>query len=201
VDGRFVVFSSNARTLVAGDPTGYSDIFVRDLDTTGFPSLCNPGDQGVATCPCANPPSGANRGCDNSSSTGGTSLSATGHADLSSDDLVFQMTGGKRTALCCLLQGNAYVLAGAVYGQGVRCAGGSLKRLYSRNAVGGAVTLPNPAAGDMKVHARSAAKGDAIQAGQNRWYFMFYRDPTVIGGCPAASTFNSTQTRQATWSA
>lgn len=46
---------------------------------------------------------------------------------------------------------------------------------------------------------RSAALGDSIQPGQSRWYFVFYRDPLVLGGCAASSTFNATQTGQVTW--
>jgi hypothetical protein len=50
------------------------------------------------------------------------------------------------------------------------------------------------------VSVRSAALGDPILAGQSRWYLVYYRDPTVLGGCPAASTFNSTQTGRVDWS-
>jgi hypothetical protein len=38
-----------------------------------------------------------------------------------------------------------------------------------------------------------------IQAGESRWYLVYYRDPIVLGGCPATSTFNATQTGQVTW--
>ena len=47
---------------------------------------------------------------------------------------------------------------------------------------------------------RSALKGDLIQAGDSRYYLVFYRDPIVLGGCPASSTFNCTQTGMVTWS-
>lgn len=48
--------------------------------------------------------------------------------------------------------------------------------------------------------ARSAAKGNVIAAGQIRAYLLFYRDPAVLGGCPAGSTFNATEAWVATWS-
>jgi len=53
----------------------------------------------------------------------------------------------------------------------VRCVGGALKRLFVMAAVGGSITAPDFGAGD----------------------------PTVLGGCPASSTFNATQTGQVSW--
>jgi hypothetical protein len=69
-----------------------------------------------------------------------------------------------------------------------------------KTAVAGSITAPDFGAGDPTVSARSAAKGDVIQAGQSRWYLVYYRDSTVLGGCPASSTFNATQTGQVSWS-
>src|SRR5260221_524415 len=37
------------------------------------------------------------------------------------------------------------------------------------------------------------------QSGAPRSYAVYYRDPLVLGGCPAASSFNVTQTGQVTW--
>jgi len=82
----------------------------------------------------------------------------------------------------------------------VRCTGGTTLGLFVGHAVAGSFTAPNFGAGDPSVSARSAAKGDLIQAGESRWYFVIYRDPTVLGGCPPDSTFNSTQTGQIGWS-
>ncbi|HEV8111364.1 MAG TPA: hypothetical protein VGR31_01185 [Planctomycetota bacterium] len=198
-DGRFVAFESDATNLVAGDTNGLTDIFVRDRDTTGFTSVCHPGLEGVQLCPCSNQPSPADRGCDNSSGTGGALLSASGTSYLSMDSLVFTTSGERPTAFSIVLQGDSFVPAGVIYGQGLRCAGGSLKRLYSKHASGGSITAPNLGAGDPTVSARSAAMGDAIQPGESRWYLVYYRDPIVLGGCSANSTFNATQTGQVTW--
>jgi hypothetical protein len=99
----------------------------------------------VIGCPCANPPSGPGRGCDNSAGTGGAILSAAGVAYLSADSLVFTTSGEKPTATSVLLQGTSSPAAGVVYGQGVRCVGGTLKRLYSKNAVAGNVAAPQGA--------------------------------------------------------
>jgi hypothetical protein len=145
-------------------------------------------------------PSGLGRGCDNSAATGGAILSASGGTYLSSDSLVFTTSGERPTALSIVLQGTTSPAAGIVYGQGVRCVGGTLKRLYTKNAVGGSITAPDFGAGEATVALRSATLGDSILAGQSRWYLVFYRDPTVLGGCPASSTFNATQTGRVDWS-
>jgi Tol biopolymer transport system component len=197
-NGRFVAFDSNASDLVPNDTNLSTDIFLRDQDSSGATSLCDPGVAGVIACPCSNPPSGPGRGCDNSSTTGGAALTASGIAYLSIDSLVFTSSDEKPAATSIVMQGDALAASGLVFGQGVRCVGGALKRLYTKTAVGGGITAPQ--GGDPTVSARSAALGDTILAGESRWYLVYYRDPIVLGGCPAASTFNATQTAQITWS-
>ena len=159
-------------------------------------SLCDPGQAGVLACPCANPPAGAARGCDNSALTGGAQISASGLPSLSADTLLITSTGEKPTAGSVLLQGTTSI-SGAVFGQGVRCAGGTLKRLYLVSAVGGSIQVPAP--GSPSISARSAALGDTIASGATRFYAVYYRDPVILGGCPAASGFNVTQTGQVSW--
>ena len=197
-DGRFVAFVSFATNLVPGDTNGACDVFVRDRDASGFEVACVPGQAGTIACPCSNPPTSAGAGCDNSAATGGASLSASGAARLSSDTLVLATSGETPTATSIVLQGSASLASGVVFGQGVRCAGGTLLRLYVEAATAGGISEPD--AGDPSVSARSAALGDAIQAGERRWYLVYYRDPAVLGGCPPTSTFNATQTGRVTWS-
>jgi hypothetical protein len=93
--------------------------------------------------------------------------------------------------------GTTTIPAGVVYGQGRRCLGGVLDRLYTKNAAGGSIAAPGP--GDPSVSARSSTLGSPISAGQNRFYLVFYRDPFVLGGCPLASGFNATQGGRVTW--
>ena len=153
----------------------------------------------MQACPCANPPGGPGQGCNNSSGTGGASLSAYGGTYLSSDSLVFTTTGERPTALSIVTQWTASNPTGVIFGQGVRCTSGTLKRLYTKQASGGSITAPDFGTGDLQVSVRSAALGDVIQAGQSRWHFVYYRDPNVLGGCPPTSTFNCTQTGMVTW--
>jgi hypothetical protein len=199
-DGRFAAFESLASNLVPNDTNGVTDIFLRDRSVTGFTSLCVPGAGAVIACPCSNPPSGSGRGCDNSAATGGAVLSAAGIAYLSVDSLAFATDGETPTSTSIVLQGHAVAASGVVYGQGVRCVGGALERLFVKIAVAGSITAPDFGAGDPTVSARSAARGDVIQSGQSRWYLVYYRDPIVLGGCPASSTFNATQTGRVDWS-
>jgi hypothetical protein len=199
-DVRYATFLSASSNLVPGDTNGTLDVFVRDrLGGTSFTSLCDPGSAGLVACPCANPPSGPGRGCDNSAITGGAILAAFGGTYLSSDSLTFTTSGEPPTAFSIVMQGNALLSSGVVYGQGVRCVGGATKRLFTKTAVAGSITAPDFGAGDPTVSARSAAKGDVIRPGQSRWYLVYYRDPIVLGGCPASSTFNATQTGQVSW--
>jgi hypothetical protein len=199
-DGRDVAFTSHATNLVTGDTNGTYDIFVRDRFAAGFTSVCDPGVGGVIACPCSNPPSSTSRGCDNSSATGGAIVSASGVAYLSLDSLVFTTSREKPTATSIVMQGDAFAASGLVFGQGVRCVGGSLKRLYTKTASSGSITAPDFGLGDPAVSSRSAALGDVISAGQSRWYLVYYRDPIVLGGCSASSTFNATQTARIDWS-
>jgi len=197
-DGRIVAFATRS-ILAETDTNSWHDVYVRDRDYAPMVSLCDAGTGGVIACPCSNPPSGPGRGCDNSAATGGAVLSASGIAYLSQDTLVFATSGQKPTALSIVLQGNALLASGTVFGQGVRCAGGSLKRLYTKLASGGSITAPDFGAGDPSVSERSAALGQAIPAGQSRWYLVYYRDPVILGGCPAIGTFNGTQTGEVAW--
>jgi hypothetical protein len=203
-DGRFVAFHSFANDLVPGDTNGFFDVFVHDRNATSFTSLCDPGVDGVVGCPCANPPSGSGRGCDNSAATGGATLSASGVTYLSMDSLVFTTSGETPAGASLVLQGTSLAASGLVYGHGVRCAGGPLRKLFSKTASGGSITAPDFGAGDRTVSASSAAAGDVILPGQSRWYLVLYRDSA---GCPRKQYlgvkvrgFNATQTGQVTWS-
>jgi Tol biopolymer transport system component len=199
-DGRFVAFDSSANNLISSDTNHEPDVFVHDRAASGFTSLCEPGVGGAPACPCANPPGGPGRGCENSSATGGAVLSATGAAYLSIDSLVFTTHGERSDAFSILLQAKAPLPNGTVFGQGVRCVGGPARRLFERSAVSGSIAVPDLGAGDPSVSARSAVLGDTIQPGQSRWYAVVYRDPIVLGGCPAGTTWNTTQTGRVEWS-
>jgi hypothetical protein len=199
-DGRFVVLASYANNLVAGDTNQLEDVFVRDRDASGFTSLCDAGLGGVIACPCSNPPNGPAHGCDNSVNTGGAVLTAVGNSYLSMDSIVFTTCCEEPNAMSIVVQGDALVADGLQFGEGVRCVGGTLKRLYTKTALGGSITAPDFGAGDPSVSARSAALGDVIQAGDSRWYLVYYHDPNAVGPCSQLGQFNATQTAHVAWS-
>jgi hypothetical protein len=156
-----------------------------------FTSFCF-GDGSVAACPCSNNGS-AGHGCENSVATGGAVLTMTGIAGLSADTIQFSSSGELPSALSILLQGSASI-APVNFGDGLRCASGTLKRLYRTNAISG--TAKAPQSGDPSVSVRSAALGDPIPLGATRAYQMYYRDPN-LGFC--ASGFNSSSAAAITW--
>jgi hypothetical protein len=143
------------------------------------------GDGSLATaCPCANTGS-VGHGCQNSATTGGAQLSATGTT--SPDTVVLNVAGELPTALTIFLQGDTNAASGIVFGDGLRCADGLLKRIATKSAVGGATSYPQP--GDPSITAASAALGDPIPSGATRYYQTYYRDPSA-SFCPSA-TFNA----------
>jgi hypothetical protein len=156
------------------------------------------GDGTILACPCSNPSVGAGRGCNNSSGSGGALLQSSGQASLAADSVSFTTSGETPVATSILLQGTSADPGGLVFGQGLRCVSGLLKRLYIAGALGGSIHVP--LAGDPSVSASSAALGDPILAGTQRYYMVYYRDPIVLGGCPASETYNGTNALELSWS-
>ena len=146
------------------------------------------GDGSGTQCPCANL-GDPGSGCENSKEDQGAVLTSSGNQD--PDTVVLTASRELPTALSVFLQGNNQNPNGFLFGDGLRCASGSLKRLYIKTASAGVVSAPQ--GGDQSITQRSAAKGDVIPPGGTRYYQVYYRDsdPTF---CPAPTGdgFNST---------
>jgi hypothetical protein len=71
--------------------------------------------------------------------------------------------------------------------------------MYVKIAVNGSITAPDISTNDLSVSARSAQFGIPLQPGQPYLYQVYYRDSTVLGGCPSLSTFNATQAGAVSW--
>jgi hypothetical protein len=164
-------------------------------DSTPFTNFCFGNGSLATACPCANTGM-IGRGCENSSTTGGALLTATGA--VSPDTVVLTSSNELPHPLSIVLQGNLDNTSGIVFGDGVRCAAGSLKRLYTRIAVNG--TIVAPGAGDPSISARSAALGDPITSGQTRSYQVYYRD-NVLTFCPnpPGDAFNVSSAVRVNW--
>jgi hypothetical protein len=151
------------------------------------------GDGLTAPCPCAN--TGATgHGCENSAGTRGAVLVASG-ATTPSDTVVLTATGELPSSSSVVIQGKA-VVSPVMYGDGIRCLGPGLKRLYVKAAFGGALTVPD--VGDVSVSARSAALGDPIPSGATRYYMTYYVDPSS-SFCPTGGTFNASNVVSIVW--
>ena len=193
-----------------GNP--HADFYLRLFGVSGcpagctYPPFCAPGVGGIVTCPCGNPqiPAGATKGCNNfgSSATGGAILVAAGVAATNAiDSLSFSLTKGVLGAVTVLFQGTTNDV-NARTGAGVRCVGGTLKRLYKGDQGGwywGAIDFPN---NGVPVHVQSEAKGYTIAAPITLYYYCVYRNSAANGwpGCPGTSFgFNSTNAVAVPW--
>jgi hypothetical protein len=175
-----------------------------DANQDGVPDECQQsggiaycfGDGTGADCPCGNL-GGPGHGCANSDvGSVGALLSSAGHTQ--PDSIVLTSTGEKAAALSVFLQGDVRLPAAVAFGDGLRCAGGNLKRIAVLGAAGGAVSYPH--AGDPSISARSAALGDPLSPGTIRSYQVYYRDPSAtFCPAPAGGTFNATQAVQLVW--
>jgi len=142
------------------------------------------GDGSGRQCPCANLGDGG-AGCANSKESGGALLSSAGTT--SPDTVVLTSTRELPTSLSVFLQGDAQNANAFLFGDGLRCVSGSLKRLYSKNASAGTVSAPGVS--DLSITAQSAAKGDVIAPGSTRYYQVYYRDPDPTFCPPPAGDF------------
>lgn len=127
------------------------------------------GDGSLAACPCSN--SGASgHGCANSANAAGALLDLSGVPSTVDDTLAFVLVGVPATATCTFLQGSS-AIAAVPFGDGLRCAGGTLVRLATKAAVGGASGYPQ--AGDPPISVR----GSVPIGGGTFVYQVSYRDP------------------------
>jgi len=186
IGGGSIQISVNTAVFDSGLGGAVNGFQIKRLpDTSPITAFCF-GDGSNGLCPCSNF-GGTAKGCDNSAGTGGAQLLATG--DLAADTIQFSSSGELPTALTIFLQGTVNQSPAAVFGDGLRCTGGNLKRLYVKSAVGGVASAP--LAGDPSVRTQSANLGDPIPAGSTRYYQAYYRDANA-SFCPAPSgnTFN-----------
>ena len=110
------------------------------------------GDGSASACPCGNSgPAGA--GCAHSFGGAGT-LGAGGRASVSDDTLTLCASGLPPTSSCLYFQGTTRVNGGlgATFGDGLRCAGGSIVRLGQHASAGGFSQLPS--SGDLPISIR-----------------------------------------------
>jgi hypothetical protein len=147
------------------------------------------GDGSGTACPCANNGTAGN-GCASSVNANGANLAWTGTASIANDTLVLQGTGMPSSS-ALYFQGTVQVSAGAggTFGDGKRCAGGSVIRLGTKTNVGGSSAYPE--VGNPSVHVKGSCN-----AGDVREYQCWYRNAAAF--C-TPSTFNLTNGLEVTW--
>ncbi|MBL8863863.1 MAG: PD40 domain-containing protein [Planctomycetes bacterium] len=190
-DGRYVAFESPASTLVVGDNNNMWDVFLRDRGPAPGVPYCF-GDGSGTACPCGNG-GGPGRGCANSLNASGARLVATGTPSVALDTLAL-LGDGMPNSAALYFQGTAQLngTAGAVFGDGLRCAAGVVVRLGTKQNVAGASRYPG--AGDATVSVRGA-----VPAGSIRYYQIWYRNADP-GFCTPA-TYNLSNGLAVTWAA
>jgi len=179
-DGRFLIFEGQ----LAG---GVDAAFLLDLGTPSTP-FCF-GDGAGTPCPCANSGSMGN-GCANSVNASGANVAATGASSLSADTLVLAGTGmPNSSALYFQGTGQQSGGLGVAFGDGLRCAGGTIVRLGTKANAAGASQYPE--AGDPTVSVRGL-----VGAPGSRTYQVWYRNAAAF--C-TVSTFNLTNGVSVAW--
>jgi hypothetical protein len=181
--------------VMAGSKCGLAGFQLEFQEPTG--SISCLGDGTGAACPCSNfglP----GHGCRNSNSIRGAELGAVGSANLAADTLGLSCTFVLPNVTSVFLQGDQQIVP-VPFGDGLRCAGGSLKRLFILNA-SGTGTVAAPVNGQPSVSERSAELGDPIPAGGTRFYQVYYRDPDPsFCPTPQGSTFNVSNAVELLW--
>jgi hypothetical protein len=144
------------------------------------------GDGTGTACPCGNTSAvGDGVGCLTSFGVGGK-LRAVGIASLAADTVVLQ---GSQMPISSALYFQGTTQVNSVFGDGLRCAGGSVIRLSTKSNVSGASQFP--AAGDASVSVQGL-----VGAVGTRTYQVWFRNAATF--C-SASTFNLTNGLEISW--
>jgi hypothetical protein len=173
-------------TILSSPAPTIESVCIESGDITNF---C-PGDGSGPACPCGNSAAlGSDTGC--LSSLGmGARLVGCGAASISAD--TFELQGSQMPNSSALyfqgtMQGG--MGAGTSFGDGLRCAGGTVIRLGTLTNVGGVSQYPS--SGQLPV----SVKG-ALSAGDVRTYQVWYRNAAAF--C-TPSTFNLSNGLQVLW--
>jgi hypothetical protein len=165
----------------------YGTFTVTETGTTcGPPATAYCFGDGTGTaCPCGNSGAAGN-GCANSINANGANLTASGSPSISADTLVL-LGSGMPNSSALYFQGTSQI--STAFGDGLRCAGGTVIRLGTKTNVAGASQYPT--GGDLSVSVRGANS-----AGNVRNYQVWYRNAADF--C-TPSTFNLSNGLNLTW--
>jgi hypothetical protein len=171
----------------SGDSWGLDDVEFGSLNLGVF---CF-GDGSGQSCPCGNNSAvGDKVGCLSSIGTGGK-LRYSGVPSTTADSVVLIATD-MPVSSALFYQGTTQTSggAGAVFGDGLRCASGSITRLGAHSTPGGMAHYPDGTDSPVHVHG-------GVSAGDVRTYQTWYRNANPSFCTPL--TFNLTNGLQLTW--
>jgi hypothetical protein len=154
-----------------------------------FGSIVCAADNSTWTCPCGNN-SNAYSGCGNSVNPAGASLTNAGLPQVSADQARLDVVGVPASTSCLFFQGTSIVSPATAFGDGLRCASGTVIRLGTITASNGAASYPGPS--DAPIHVR----GQVPSIGGTRIYQVWYRNAASY--C-TASTFNTSNGLSVQW--
>ena len=148
-------------------------------------------DPNVTTaCPCSNFGAVGN-GCASSFNANGAHITATGQVAL--DNVVLQGSGMNATGNSIFLKGDTNDAGGVIFGDGVRCAVGTLIRLRTVPLVTGTSSFPD----STQTITLSARGGTPVGSGLTGYYTVYYRN-AAAAFCPPG-TFNTANGYQIVW--
>ena len=149
------------------------------------------GDGGGAACPCSNEDPGGDGGCANSTGAGAV-LAGEGAPNTGQDSLLLRGQNLLPFQPALLFQGTAALGGGSgvPFGDGLRCAGGSVIRIHTV-VPDSAGEVSYPEAGDPPI-----SQSGAVAPGDVRFYQLWYRNPS---GGPCGSGFNLTNGFEVSW--
>jgi len=186
--GDLCAFSYAGPDLAGFDQNNASDVLV-DGCTTGS-TFCS-GDGTAGACPC-----GAGdwqAGCPNAA-TNGAVLDGAGRPRTNVDTLALVVRGLPTNTVVAFLMGSSKVNngSGTPFGDGLRCVGGGIVRLATRNSVNGIATwgFGVPGAPLLSLQSGVPLGGDV------RYYQAWYRNVTPF--CTSA-TYNLTNGFEVSW--
>ena len=163
-------------------------------DTPMIP-FCVPGVVGTRACPCSNPqvPAGAPEGCDNGT-TGGSILGASGSASIQNDTLSLDVSNSLQS-LHTLYVGTSMNQGGIAFGQGVRCATGTVSLLATATPA----SSPPSSISFTNIYAKSSAAAVPPNPGQSYYYFVAYSSPVMPPPCQTSWNYNATNSGIVVW--
>jgi len=175
--------------VTVASPAGeaYTVVFVQFTvgSPTPPPTAYCFGDGTGTACPCGNSGAAGN-GCASSVNPNGGNLAFSGTASISADTLTLLGTGMASSSVL-YFQGTTQI--SSLFGDGLRCTGGTVIRLGTKTNVLGASQYPE--VGDLSVSVRGVNV-----AGNVRNYQAWYRNAAAF--C-TTSTFNLTNALNVTW--